>query len=51
MRAFVDYCIQLLKEETDFVGKVNIVQPIEKGMITDLKKTKWTISCFPRRSY
>ena len=37
MRAFVDYCIQLLNEETDFVGKVNIVQPIEKGMIADLK--------------
>ena len=37
MRAFVDYCIQLLNEETDFVGKVNIVQPIEKGMIDDLK--------------
>ena len=25
MRAFVDYCVQLLNEETDFVGKVNIV--------------------------
>ena len=37
MRAFVDYCIQLLNEETDFVGRVNIVQPIEKGMITDLR--------------
>ena len=37
MRAFVDYCIQILNEETDFVGKVNIVQPIEKGMIADLK--------------
>ena len=37
MRAFVDYCIQLLNEETDFVGKVNVVQPIEKGMIADLK--------------
>jgi len=37
MRAFVDYCIQLLNEETDFVGRVNIVQPIEKGMIADLK--------------
>ncbi len=37
MRAFVDYCIQLLNEETDFVGKVNIVQPIEKGIIADLK--------------
>ena len=37
MRAFVDYCIQLLNEETDFVGKVNIVQPIEKGMIADLE--------------
>ena len=37
MRAFVDYCVQLLNEETDFVGKVNIVQPIEKGIIADLK--------------
>ena len=38
MRAFVDYCIQLLNEETEFKGKVNVVQPIEKGTISDLKK-------------
>ena len=37
MRAFVDYCIQLLNEETEFKGKVNVVQPIEKGTISDLK--------------
>ena len=47
MRAFVDYCIQLLNEETDFVGKVNIVQPIEKGMITDLKKQNGQYHVFP----
>ena len=38
LRAFVDYCIQLLNEETEFKGKVNVVQPIEKGTISDLKK-------------
>ena len=47
MRAFVDYCIQLLNEETDFVGKVNIVQPIEKGMIADLKKQNGQYHVFP----
>ena len=36
MRAFVDYSIQLLNEETEFEGRVDIIQPIEKGMIDEL---------------
>ncbi len=38
LRAFVDYCIQLLNEKSSFSGKVNIVQPIPNGMIDQLKK-------------
>ena len=33
IRAFVDYCIQLLNEKTEFNGKVSVIQPIEKGKI------------------
>lgn len=36
LRAFVDYCIQLLNEQTSFQGKVDVVQPIAKGMIKNL---------------
>ena len=38
LRAFVDYCIQILNEKTAFSGKVNIVQPLRNGMIEQLKK-------------
>ena len=40
IRAFVDYCIQLLNEQTKFKGKIHIIQPIEKGKIEFLKKQK-----------
>ena len=36
LRAFVDYCIQLLNEQTSFQGKVDVVQPIAQGMIKNL---------------
>jgi tagaturonate reductase len=36
MRAFVDFCIQLLNEQTSFQGKVDVVQPIAQGMIENL---------------
>lgn len=38
LRAFVDYCLQILNEKTSFSGKVNIVQPLPNGMIEQLKK-------------
>ena len=38
IRAFVDYCIQLLNEQTKFKGKIHVIQPIEKGKIEFLKK-------------
>lgn len=38
LRAFVDYCLQILNEKTAFSGKVNIVQPLPNGMIDQLKK-------------
>lgn len=38
LRAFVDYCLQILNEKTNFSGKVNIVQPLPSGMIEQLKK-------------
>jgi tagaturonate reductase len=38
LRAFVDYCLQILNEKTTFSGKVNIVQPLPSGMIDQLKK-------------
>ena len=37
LRAFVDYCIQILNDKTSFSGKVNIIQPLPKGMIEQLK--------------
>ena len=40
IRAFVDYCIQLLNEQTKFKGKIHIIQPIEKGKIKFLKNKK-----------
>ena len=36
MRAFVDYCIQLLNEQTSFQGKVDVIQPIAQGMVQNL---------------
>lgn len=37
LRAFVDYCIQILNDKTSFSGKVDIIQPLPKGMIEKLK--------------
>ena len=37
LRAFVDYCIQILNDKTSFSGKVNIIQPLPEGMIEQLK--------------
>lgn len=38
LRAFVDWMIERINEETDFNGSVTIVQPISKGMVHLLKK-------------
>lgn len=38
LRGFVDYFFQKLKEKDMFDGSVVVVQPIEKGMIEELKK-------------
>jgi len=38
LRAFVDYCIQLLNENPSFSGRVDLVQPIPQGMIEALQK-------------
>lgn len=38
LRAFVDYCIQVLNNNTSFSGKVAVVQPIPQGMIEILSK-------------
>ena len=46
IRAFVDYCIQLLNEQTKFKGKIHIIQPIEKGKIKFLKKQKGRFHVF-----
>ena len=46
IRAFVDYCIQLLNEQTKFKGKIHIIQPIEKGKIEFLKKQKGRFHVF-----
>lgn len=40
LRAFVDYCIQILNKKTSFSGKVDIIQPLPGGMIEQLKKQK-----------
>jgi tagaturonate reductase len=40
LRAFVDYCIQILNKKTNFSGKVDIIQPLPDGMIEQLKKQK-----------
>ena len=37
LRAFVDYCIQILNDKTSFSGKVNIIQPLPEGKIEQLK--------------
>ncbi len=36
LRAFVDYLIYKLNHQSDFKGKVAIIQPIEKGMTVNL---------------
>ena len=46
IRAFVDFCIQLLNEQTKFKGKIHIIQPIEKGKIEFLKKQKGRFHVF-----
>lgn len=46
IRAFVDYCIQLLNEKTEFNGKVSVIQPIEKGKIEILKNQKGQFHLF-----
>ena len=38
LRAFVDYCIQLLNKKTSFSGSVDIIQPLPNGIIEQLKK-------------
>ena len=38
LRAFVDYCLQILNEKTTFSGKANVIQPLPDGMIDQLKK-------------
>jgi len=40
LRAFVDYCIQILNTETPFDGKVSIVQPLPNGTLSELKRQK-----------
>jgi tagaturonate reductase len=36
LRAFVEYCIQILNEKTSFSGRVNVVQPIPNGRLDQL---------------
>jgi len=38
LRAFVDWMIDILNEQTDFNGNVQIIQPIPKGRIDDLNR-------------
>ena len=38
LRAFIDYCLQILNEKTHFSGKVNIIQPLPNGTIDQLKR-------------
>lgn len=38
LRAFVDWMIDILNEQTDFNGNVQIIQPIPEGRIDDLNK-------------
>ena len=45
IRAFVDHCIQLLNEKTEFNGKVSVIQPIEYGNIELLKNQKANFTC------
>lgn len=37
LRGFADWMLQIVNEETDFAGKVVVVQPIEKGMCKTLE--------------
>ena len=46
IRAFVDHCIQLLNEKTEFNGKVSVIQPIEYGNIELLKNQKGKFHLF-----
>ena len=45
---FVDYFFQKLKEKDMFDGSVVVVQPIEKGMIEELKKQNCKYHLFLR---
>jgi tagaturonate reductase len=38
LRAFVDWIVDILNEKTDFNGDVQIVQPINKGMVNALNE-------------
>ena len=38
LRAFIDYCLEILNEKTHFSGKVNIIQPLPNGTIDQLKR-------------
>lgn len=38
LRAFVDWMIDILNEQTSFNGSVNIIQPIPGGMVEVLNK-------------
>ena len=40
LRAFVEYCIQILNEKTTFSGQVNLIQPLPDGMIEVLNRQK-----------
>ena len=40
LRAFVDYCIQILNTDTPFDGKVSIVQPLPNGTLSELMRQK-----------
>ena len=47
LRGFVDWMLQIVNEETDFAGKVVVVQPIDKGMCDMLtaQDCKYTHIC------
>jgi tagaturonate reductase len=40
LRAFVEYCLQILNEKTTFTGKVDVIQPLPDGMIEVLNRQK-----------
>lgn len=50
LRAFVDYCIQILNTDTPFDGKVSIVQPLPNGTLSELKRQKGNTT-YSKREY